>query len=190
MMSSVQGIIYHLEAWSPELASDASQQNISHIVPYVGCKRAGHIHRYGWVMSVMGYWVASENTQTPKFQIFPGRMGIFLENSIQFYSLFNRIMPHGSNNVEVLSVLLILLVIVTVNNARNHHRLTKFSPWINLLRNADDGSFLTITGFSRFAFNELEKVLFDADEIPSVGSKRGRPELIDNKGKLGIYLLL
>jgi hypothetical protein len=77
MMSSVQGIIYHLEAWSPELASNASQQNISHIVPYVGCKRAGHIHRYGWVMSVMGYWVASENTQTRKFQIFHGRMGIF-----------------------------------------------------------------------------------------------------------------
>jgi len=105
-------------------------------------------------------------------------------------------MPHGSNNAEVLSVLLILLVIVTVNNARNRHRLTKsalvhpkFSPWINLLRNADDGSFLTITGFSRFAFNELEKVLFDADGMHSVGSKRGRPELIDNRGKLGIYLL-
>jgi len=105
-------------------------------------------------------------------------------------------MLHGSNNTEVLSVLLILLVIVTVNNARNRHRLTKsalvhpkFSPWINLLRNADDGSFLTITGFSRFAFNELEKVLFDADGMHSVGSKRGRPELIDNRGKVGIYLL-
>ena len=105
-------------------------------------------------------------------------------------------MPHGSNNTEVLSVLLILLVIVTVNNARNRHRLTKsalvhpkFSPWINLLRNADDGSFLTITGFSRFAFNELVKVLFDADGTHSVGSKRGRPELIDNRGKVGIYLL-
>ena len=100
-------------------------------------------------------------------------------------------MPHGSNNTEVLSVLLILLVIVTVNNARNRHRLTKsalvhpkFSPWINLLRNADDGSFLTITGFSRFAFNELVKVLFDADGTHSVGSKRGRPELIDNIGSI------
>ena len=96
-----------------------------------------------------------------------------------------------------MSILLILFIIVTVNNARNRHRLTKsalvhhqFSPWAHLLRNADAGSFLTITGFTRAAFIELEKVVFPPENVLSLGgAKRGRPETMDNQGKLGLYLL-
>ena len=53
-------------------------------------------------------------------------------------------------NDDVVSLLLILLVVVTVNNSRHRHRLTRsallhpiLSPWVQLLRNADDGSFLS-----------------------------------------------
>ena len=107
-------------------------------------------------------------------------------------------MPHGSNNTEVLSVLLILLVIVTVNNARNRHRLTKsalvhpkFSPWINLLRNADDGthSVGSKRGRPELIDNRGKVGIYLLYGTHSVGSKRGRPELIDNRGKVGIYLL-
>ena len=49
MMTSAQGIIYHLE----ELASDTSQRNTNRIVSYVGCKRGG-IPTYCWVMSAIG----------------------------------------------------------------------------------------------------------------------------------------
>ena len=97
---------------------------------------------------------------------------------------------------DVLSLLLILLVIVTVNNARSRHRLTKsallpptLSPWTQLLKNADDGSFLTITGFNRAAFRELELVIFPIEDVIRVGVKCGRPETLDNRGKLGVYLL-
>ena len=48
MMSSAQGIIYHLE----ELASDTSQRNTNRIVSYVGCKRGG-IPPYCWVMTAI-----------------------------------------------------------------------------------------------------------------------------------------
>ena len=105
-------------------------------------------------------------------------------------------MPFNDVNNDVLSLLLILLIVVTVNNSRNKHRLTSsalvhpsLSPWIQLLRNADDSSFLTVTGFSRFAFVELERALYPLEDIVASGKKRGRPETLDNKGKLGLYLL-
>ena len=105
-------------------------------------------------------------------------------------------MPLNDVNNDVLSLLLILLIVVTVNNSRNRHRLTSsalvhpsLSPWIQLLRNADQSSFLTVTGFSRFAFVELERALYPLEDIVASGKKRGRPEALDNKGKLGLYLL-
>ena len=104
-------------------------------------------------------------------------------------------MPLNDVNNDVLSLLLILLIVITVNNSRNRHRLTRsalvhptLSPWMQLLRNADDSSFLTITGFSRFAFIELERALYPLEEVVVSGIKRGRPEILDNKGKLGNYL--
>ena len=105
-------------------------------------------------------------------------------------------MPLNDVNNDVLSLLLILLIVVTVNNSRNRHRLTRsalvhpsLSSWIQLLRNADDSSFLTVTGFSRFVFVELERALFPLEDVVASGMKRGRPEILDNKGKLGLYLL-
>ena len=114
------------------------------------------------------------------------------------FELFLIDMTSNEDDHDVLSLIIILLVIVTVNNARNRHRLTKsamvhhcFSPWITLLRNADDGSFLTVTGFNRSAFTALEAVVFPEDRTATtvLAEKRGRPEILDNKGKLGLYLL-
>jgi hypothetical protein len=99
-------------------------------------------------------------------------------------------------NDDVVSLLLILLVVVTVNNSRHRHRLTRsallhpiLSPWNQLLRNADDGSFLSITGFNRVGFKELERTVFPIEDIALIGVKNGRPEILDNKGKLGLFLL-
>ena len=61
--------------------------------------------------------------------------------------------------------------------------------YLQLLKNADDGSFLTITGFNRAAFRELELAIFPIEDVIRAGVKRGRPESLDNKGKLGVYLL-
>ena len=102
----------------------------------------------------------------------------------------------SSSNDDVLGLLLILLVVVASNNARNRHRLTSsavlhptLSPWMQLLRNADDGSFLSITGFNRSSFKELERSIFPLEDVALAGVKRGRPERLDCKGKLGLYLL-
>ncbi len=38
-------------------------------------KKADENYRYS-------YWVASENTQTPKFQIFPGQIGISIPDEM------------------------------------------------------------------------------------------------------------
>ena len=45
-----------------------------------------------------------------------------------------------------------------------------------------------MTAFTKNAFNKLERAVFppDAARIKSVG----RPELIDNRGKVGLYLFL
>ena len=91
-------------------------------------------------------------------------------------------MPLNDVNNDVLSLLLILLIVVTVNN---RHRLTSsalvhpsLSPWIQLL-----------SRFSRFAFVELERALYPLEDIVASGKKRGRPVTLNNKGKLGLYLL-
>jgi hypothetical protein len=55
------------------------------------------------------------------------------------------------------------------------------------LSQCDDGSFLTVTGFNRSAFTALEAVVFPEDRTATtvLAEKRGRPEILDNKGKLG-----
>jgi hypothetical protein len=62
--------------------------------------------------------------------------------------------------------------IYAYNSLRNRHRLTKsavgcprIAPWRRVYWNADDSSFLELTEFTRFAFNELLKVLFEEDEL-------------------------
>lgn len=58
------------------------------------------------------------------------------------------------------------------------------SPWRSLLNHADDSSFLNVTGLTRNAFIELEKISF-AEKLPKVG----RPASIDDRDQLGLYLL-
>jgi hypothetical protein len=61
-----------------------------------------------------------------------------------------------------LGVCLVAAAVVLYNSLRNRHRLTRSaivdpenSPWKNLLRNVDDASFLTLTGFSKRSFKNL-----------------------------------
>ena len=90
---------------------------------------------------------------------------------------------------------IILIAVMISNNARYRPRLLrraivhpKFSAWVRFYCHADDRSFLTMTAFTKNAFNKLERAVFppDAARIKSVG----RPELIDNRGKVGLYLFL
>lgn len=96
-------------------------------------------------------------------------------------------------HIQVFMISTIMAAIYAYNSFRNRHYLTrsglqhpKFSSWATLHRHADDGSFLHITGFSRKAFEKLKNILFgNEDPTPS----RGRPPLLDNTAKLGLYLL-
>ena len=54
-----------------------------------------------------------------------------------------------------------------------------FSPWSFLYRNADENSFLYITGMTRAAFEKLKDILFE-DEIKGPG----HPFLLDNTAML------
>jgi hypothetical protein len=65
------------------------------------------------------------------------------------------------------------------------------APWAFLLKNADDGSFLDLTGFSREAFKRLVRLL----ELPEERQARlncvrpcGRPCLLDFPAKVGVLL--
>ena len=55
-----------------------------------------------------------------------------------------------------------------------------FSPWSFLYRNADENSFLYITGMTRATFEKLKDMLFE-DEIKGPG----HPFLLDNTAMLG-----
>lgn len=83
---------------------------------------------------------------------------------------------------------------VLYNNQRDRHNLLRNalvqpsqSGWQHLLNFGDDNSFLTMTGLSRFAFMELEKVLFPPSEARP-RSNGGRPQSLDNRDQLGLYL--
>jgi hypothetical protein len=83
-----------------------------------------------------------------------------------------------------LGVCLVAAAVVLYNSLRNRHRLTRSaivdpenSPWKNLLRNGDDASFLTLTGFSKRSFKKIVTILFFSDlneQVRIAGRKRGR----------------
>ena len=92
---------------------------------------------------------------------------------------------------DILNVICLLAIIVAFNSVRDRHYLLRaaivrprLSPWMHLLANGDDRSFLDLTGFTKDAFNELEAAVFPAGDVPT----RGRPSSLDNKGKLGLVL--
>jgi hypothetical protein len=60
-----------------------------------------------------------------------------------------------------------------------------FSPWNQLLNHGDDNSFLTLTGFTRAAFMQLENILFVEVLITA---KRGRPPALNRRGQIGLYM--
>ena len=92
---------------------------------------------------------------------------------------------------DILNVICLLAIIVAYNSVRERHYLLRaaivrprLSPWMHLLANGDDRSFLDVTGFTKDAFYRLETAVFPAGDVPT----RGRPSSLDNKGKLGLVL--
>ena len=86
--------------------------------------------------------------------------------------------------------------IMAYNNARLNpksvlHRVAlvhpRFSPWMRLLNNADEESFLEVTGFNFQGFRELVTVVATLDERQRI-RRRGRPPLLDIHSQLGLYL--
>ena len=88
---------------------------------------------------------------------------------------------------SLVSVCAVIYAVVHYNSIRQRTKLTRTailipaaSPWKYIWDNADDASFLELTGFSRHFFNLLLQVLYP-DPIAQVF---GRPRLLE----LGLYL--
>ena len=88
-----------------------------------------------------------------------------------------------------------MVLIFYYNGLRTRHYLTRqgvvppgLSPWSHLLLNADNGSFLEITGFDRPTFMLLVQCLKNTGETPG-RRKRGRPPSLDFVGQVGLILL-
>ena len=99
-----------------------------------------------------------------------------------------------TNTILLLQVCAVILAVMIYNGQRNRSKLTRsaillpsLSPWTHIYANADPSSFLTLTGFNRESFELLYHILFDdfPEKDTSIG---GRPSLMDNKSKLGLYL--
>lgn len=100
----------------------------------------------------------------------------------------------NNENDDFLSICLVFAAVLYYNSLRNRHRLTRsaivlpqHSPWAHIVANADEGSFLNLTGFTRHAFQQLADIIFPVEPF-LVGRKRGRPQLLNDHGQLGLYL--
>ena len=89
---------------------------------------------------------------------------------------------------------MIMVAVQYYNSCREQHYLTrsgivdpKLSAWTKLYMHGDANSFLTITGFTRHAFDLLLSILFPPIN-PDNPKKRGRPSILSNDAKLGLYL--
>lgn len=90
----------------------------------------------------------------------------------------------------------LMALIYYYNSLRNRHYLTRSavgspreSPWRTVYLKADENSFLDLTGFTRYAFNELLQVLFEEEQLElRIKRKRGRPSMILPADKLGLFL--
>jgi hypothetical protein len=90
-------------------------------------------------------------------------------------------------------VAVIVAAVVVYNGCRNRHKLTReailmpnLSPWKQVFSFADDNSFIELTGFDRETFLRLMSTLFEEEEQDF--SFGGRPEILENHAKLGLYL--
>jgi DDE superfamily endonuclease len=91
-----------------------------------------------------------------------------------------------------ISICAVFLAVVHNNSLRVRTYLTRsailhptLSPWQNIWANADPISFLELTGFNRRSFNILLHVLFPVPNPQQYGRRR----LLDEKDRLGLYLL-
>ena len=98
------------------------------------------------------------------------------------------------NQRRLRQTLLIILLLHYHNNIRDRHCLLRSaivqpqeSPWRSLYINADETSFLHMTGLSRNAFAILLDYLFDPDDI--IRHRHcGRPRSLYPDGYLGLFL--
>ena len=93
--------------------------------------------------------------------------------------------------LSLVNVCAVVYSVMYYNSLRRRSFLTRTaillpgqSPWLHIWENADDASFLELTGFDRYSFNLLVQVL---SPDPQVQVMR-RPRLLDEKDKLGLYL--
>ena len=87
--------------------------------------------------------------------------------------------------------------VIVYNNARLNrrsvlHRIAlvnpTMSPWMRLLNNADEDSFLEITGFNFDGFRTLVAVVAATYEQNRTPRRRGRPPLLDMQSQVGLYI--
>ena len=93
--------------------------------------------------------------------------------------------------LSLVNVCAVVYSVMYYNSLRRRSFLTRTaillpgqSPWLHIWENADDASFLELTGFDRYSFNLLVQVLFPNPHVQVMG----RPRLLDEKDKLGLYL--
>ena len=99
------------------------------------------------------------------------------------------------SRVALFNISLTLAAIVWYNSLRNRANLHRAallppdrSPWCQVLHHADEESFMNLTGFSRLAFTMLVDDIFPHRHAVNLPAKRGRPCLLDEEGKVGLYL--
>ena len=96
----------------------------------------------------------------------------------------------------LLQQVVLLLVTVhhynTLRDKGNLYRqavlLPEHSAWQHLFDNADDTSFLLMTGVSRDVFHMLLNILYPNQRIDSAGRRKGRPHSLLPHAELGLFL--
>ena len=92
-------------------------------------------------------------------------------------------------------VVLLLVTIQYYNSIRDRGNLYRqavvfpqHSAWQHLYDNADDKSFLLITGVSQEVFHMLLNILYPHRSVDSAGRRRGRPRSLLPHAELGLFL--
>ena len=104
------------------------------------------------------------------------------------------LLPHDDNQRRLHLVLLMVLLIQYHNSVRDRHYLRRSAivhpqetPWRKLYKDADESSFLHMTGLNRLAFSVLLDYIFDLGAIVR-HRRRGRPRSLGPDGYLGLLL--
>ena len=105
-------------------------------------------------------------------------------------------MVFGSAFLLLAQQVVLLLVTIQYHNSirdkGNLYRpaivLPEHSAWQHLYVNADDTSFLLLTGVSREVFRMLLNILYPHGSVDSAGRRRGRPRSLLPHAELGLFL--